>query len=210
MKGSITVDPSKVTGFLRELKQITGATQKQVIRGEATKMVDKALSGTKVAKAETIRANHTPFPEGKRKWTRRNGKLYKLTNRYNGLLWDALESELEAKKKKLLSHRGISKKSFLVMAQAAGLEIVTPAYVVKAEGFDLTTVTGADEVEKGGDYVLTLRNDSTTNIPSDAADSFKAAVSGRVKFFQNNLKKGVFDSVEATAKKYPGIFAQGP
>ncbi len=208
MQGSIDIDADKFSAFLRDLTRVTGKSQRQVIRAEAAKIIEKAMSGTKVARAERIRETNRPPPGGTRKWARVDGKLYRLANRYSDLMWDKLETSLKQTEKKLLSHRGISKKSFLVMAQAAGLEIATPSYVVKAEGFDLSTVTSATEDENGGQYVLSLRNDSRSNASSDALPAFKAAVTGRMKFFQNNLKKGVFDDIAATAKKYPGVFAQ--
>lgn len=209
MKGQLVVDTTKFNAFLRDLRRVTGKSQRTVIRAEAAKIVEKAASSTKAAKAESIRKSHTPYPDGKRKWTRLNGKLYNLTNRYNDQLWSELETQLKERKDTLLARRGLSKKSFLVMAQAAGLVISTPGFVVRAEGFDLSQVTGATEEESGNRYVLTLSNDSTTNAHSNAVHAFSAAATGRMKYFQNNLRKGVFDDIKATTKKYPGIYTNG-
>jgi hypothetical protein len=80
-----------------------------------------------------------------------------------------------------------------------------PGYVAAAttKNGDYPEDAKARENREGSDFSITLQNSRTYS--SSVYDAIRKAMNGREKFFKENLKTGVFKSIETIAAKYPGL-----
>lgn len=187
------------------------ATQRQVIDNEVARVLEKTIANTGKASEEKIVSrvlNRAVFTV--------NGKKVYVANIDTGKGWhvsDAVWGQVIDQQKQSLARKlakiGLSKNSWYLIAQAAGFEISAPSYVKNAR---TTTTNQAADVsiardEQTGAYSIEISN-SMPVLRSpyvNGAQALFSAVVGRQKFFENNVAKGVFDSIDAIAQKYPGI-----
>jgi hypothetical protein len=107
--------------------------------------------------------------------------------------------------------RGLSKKSWFMLAAKMGLPVNAPGYVKKAiarTGKSYPQNYSVTRNENKNSLTFEFVNNQPT-VQFEEAGGYSAlrrALAGRVKFFQNNMKTGVFQSAAAIAKKYKGIY----
>ena len=186
-----------------EIAKAAGVTYKEVVRSEAAKILEAASSNTLAAQVQLIEKNVKAAPRRKL-----NGKLYKMSWKMPDAVWAMAQAQIAASIKRRKASRGLAKKSWKQVADDLGLSIAVPSYVESA-----TTKNGdypgdgkATEESKGSDFAIVLRN-SRTYSPS-VFDAIQKAMNGREKFFRENLKLGVFKSIETIAAKYPGLYTK--
>ena len=118
---------------------------------------------------------------------------------------------------------GLGAQSWLQIAEAAGIDLTkvkgggrianvklkAAREAVASDGRAYKNGT-ANERGTGTKYEITLMNSIPWG-PSVKFDAMLArAVMGRVKYFENNVKKGVFDSLDKMLKAYPNIRVTPP
>jgi hypothetical protein len=128
-----------------------------------------------------------------------------MKNRYPDALWKALQAQITASIKRRKEARGLSKKSWVQAAEKLNLTISVPAYVSSATtpGGDYPENAEASEERNGSDFGIRIKNARTYS--ASVFDAIRKAMNGREKFFKENMKTGVFKSIETIAAKYPGL-----
>ncbi len=204
MDAGVTVQVEKFNAAMREMQsRLAGrATLEQIIDYEVSKIIEAALKGTDAATVNSIRRSLE-----EREWTTLNGKKYKLTNRYPNPVWNAIIAKRKASLTRRLAARGITKQSWLALARQIGFDIEAPSYVRRATVERHTNDENVDSRRdyKTSAYGLAIANHAPLLQFVGAKQAFFSAVVGRRKFFENNLKRGVFNDLAAVAAKYPGI-----
>jgi hypothetical protein len=137
-----------------------------------------------------------------------NGKLYKMSWKMPDAVWAMAQAQIAAAIKRRKASRGLAKKSWIQVAQSIGLSVSAPGYVESAttKNGDYSGDGKATEESNGSDFAIVLRN-SRTYSPS-VFDAIRKAMNGREKFFRENLKLGVFKSIETIAARYPGLYTK--
>lgn len=187
-----------------EIAKAAGVTYKEVVRSETAKILEAAAKNTAAAQVALIEKNAKEKP-----WRKlSNGKKYKMSWKMPDAVWLLVQKQIAASIKRRKAARGLAKKSWKQVADDLGLSVSVPSYVAAA-----TTPKGdypsdgqATEQSKGSDFAIVLRN-SRTYSPS-VFDALRKAMNGREKFFRENLKQGVFKSIETIAAKYPGLYTK--
>ena len=112
---------------------------------------------------------------------------------------------------RLRQARGLSKSSWTQIADSLGIREspAAPGYVRRARstsgrshqlGTSRTIATPAQ-------FVIELENDYRLLINKlQGARILSSAVTGRLRYFEQNLKRGVFSDISIRAKRYPGVF----
>jgi hypothetical protein len=211
-KNTAELDATRFRRMVLEMSKHARITPEQVIDFEAGKMIESALKFTKVAKSGDIRKRVTDQIFN-RPFRTLNGKIYFLGNRYPDAIWSKLKSsqqkEVSEKLKVLLKRRGLAKQSWWLLGKKLGIEIKAPAFAQKAEvaGADLPGNVRFRREGTGKKSILTLVNDSpsATSKGGKGHDAMRKAFRGRLKFFERNMKEGVFQNIKTIAAKYPGI-----
>ena len=132
-----------------------------------------------------------------------------------------LSAKLKRMKKYAKDNRGQSKATWLYVAKRLKLNLDVakgkkiPDIARKALGILPSSLKsklrGWEEGE--ADYVITIKNAGRTVMAPASKkgpggfDAFRKSINGRTKFFQTNLRLGVFKDVEKTLAKYPGLAA---
>lgn len=208
MDPKFTLEVSKFNAAMRDmssrLKNTT--TMQAIIDFEVARIIERALRGTKAATVGGIRRS----AESK-EWTHLDGKVYKLSNRFPNSLWRQIAAKRRESLQRKLAARGLSKQAWLALAQKIGYEIVAPGFVQQASTPNHTNAENVAATREGGGsgkYTLKIANNSPLIRWSDARAAFYGAVVGRRKFFEQNLKRGVFDEMAKIAGKYPGLIVK--
>ena len=127
-----------------------------------------------------------------------------------------LQIELRRRKQYAKDRRGQSKATWIYIAKRAKLKPLTvPAYVQKAFGLFPASLKRKLKGKEVGDknyHILIHNAGRTVMLPKSIKGpggygAFRKAYTGRIAFFKINMKKGVFEKMESTLKKYPGIDA---
>jgi hypothetical protein len=183
-----------------EIAKAAGVTYEQVVKSETQKILEAAARNTIAAQVKLIEANERAQPV-----RFMNGKIYFMNNRYPDALWAQLQAKVKRSIQVSKEARGLSKKSWKQLAERLGFDIDVPGYVAAAttKNGDYPEDAKARENREGSDFSITLQN-SRTYSPS-VYDAIRKAMNGREKFFKENLKTGVFKSIETIAAKYPGL-----
>lgn len=216
-----TVDTRQFTQMCRSLAREVGKPLPKVQRAEVGKVLEKAASYTRSASVAKIRARYADFvPMGMDAYSpqrsRRAGNLkggnlvYYMGNHYPAALW----SRLKARQAQLIARkrmaRGLAKRSWLELANQLGVQINVPGYVAAAvpstgqqyQNTEVKEETGA------GKSVITIINSQPTVIAIGGRRALQAAIDGRTKFYYDNMKRGVFNSIKDVARAYPGLRIQ--
>ena len=147
-------------------------------------------------------------------------KSYWDPNRINPQ-FKILSAKLKRMKKYAKDNRGQSKATWLYVAKRLKLNLDVakgkkiPDIARKALGILPASLKkklrGWEEGE--ADYVITIKNAGRTAMAPASKkgpggfDAFRKSINGRTKFFQTNLRLGVFKDVKKTLDKYPGLAA---
>jgi len=197
---SLTVANLGLMRAFDEIAKAAGVTYEQVVKSETQKILEAAARNTIAAQVKLIEANERAQPV-----RFMNGKIYFMNNRYPDALWAQLQAKVKRSIQVSKEARGLSKKSWKQLAERLGFDIDVPGYVAAAttKNGDYPEDAKARENREGSDFSITLQN-SRTYSPS-VYDAIRKAMNGREKFFKENLKTGVFKSIETIAAKYPGL-----
>ena len=198
----------EVDKFNRAMREMQGrlkqtVTMEKIIDYEVSKIIEMALQKTKAATVSGIRASSES-----KEWTTYQGKKYKLSNRYPRALHLAIAAKRKASLMRKLAARGLSRNAWLTLARAIGFDISAPGFVAAArrpDGKGNEENVSASRNHKEAAYGLEIANNSPINRWSDARPAFFGAVVGRRKFYDQNLKRGVFSDLAKVAAKYPGL-----
>ncbi len=135
-------------------------------------------------------------------------KRYYYLNRYPAAVWAEISRQRKESLESTIRFRGLSKQSWYVVARILGLDPDAPDYV-RSMRVEHPENFHAQRVNNGGDYRLRFSNaQPTVNNPrtrAAGANRLRRAIAGRVKFFEKNLKLGVFNSLAGVARAYPGL-----
>ena len=207
---SINVVASDFSRAMREMSKVTGFSFAEIIRTETKSILEAAAKKTAAAQVKLIQAR----VKGTVARTL-EGKTYLLPGsahaskgwRVSDPIWNAIQLQIKNSIKRRKDARGLSKKSWVQIAEKLGIEISVPNYVAKAttKGGDYPENAKGAEKQEGNAFHIQITN-SRTYSPS-VVDSLRAAIRGRTRFFQNNLKRGVFKKTSDIAAKYPGLKA---
>lgn len=199
---SINVVTSDFSRAMREMSKITGFSFADIIRAETKSILEAAAKKTAAAQVKLIEANVNAKPV-----RTLNGKRYFMKNRYPDAIWKALQLQIKNSIKRRKEARGLSKKSWVQIAEKLGIEISVPNYVAKAttKSGDYPENAKGSEKQEGNAFHIEITN-SRTYSPS-VVDALRAAMRGRTNFFKKNLRLGVFQKTSELAAKYPGLKA---
>lgn len=108
--------------------------------------------------------------------------------------------------------RGLAVQSWVQIADSVELPIRGTAKVRTARGARASNGVFyrngyGDENVSDTAYQIRMVNVLPYNNKIGMAGMFGRAMSGRVKYFENNLRRGVFDSMQTVASRYPGLRA---
>jgi hypothetical protein len=135
-----------------------------------------------------------------------NGKKYKLDYRYPDRVWRDLQAQEQESIKKRVASIGWGAKAWFELANAIGLTIAPGIAATAVEpGKDARTYVSSAEEQTDSTYKLSVSNSSRLQNWIGGRTAFFSAIAGRVGFFNQNLKHGVFNDMKQVAAKYPGI-----
>lgn len=216
MSAKIQVDISQFSSIIRDIAAMAKVTPEQVLKYEVTKIMERALKLTKVAKAGDIRDAYAKKLEGSNKAKKEKYIAY-LVKKFNidaRNAWQKIVERNNTERDERLARRGISKKSWLDIANQFGLTLSgVPAYVsgAKVKGQSIVASQGAVRKTSAGANVSFEGNNSMAAALSPGGKgrfAIKDAIYGREKLFFIGLKKGVFDSIKSICAKYPGLIVK--
>lgn len=189
--------------FTRELGRKSKVSLQEVIESEVSAILSKAAKSKnlRIATEASIRKSNI----GKT-WMTHEGKKVNRTWRFTDAKWAAVNQTLENSIKKKMQKRGLGSSAFIDIADKAGLIIKAPSVARKAKkppGFNtLTMVNKNIDPER---FFIMVENRSRILRFANGSQALFGAIAGRIKFFETNMKRGVFKSSATIAKKYPGI-----
>jgi hypothetical protein len=211
------------------LARVTGKSIEQVVKSEMSTLLEATMNNTRAATATGIRKRHeakkfVALPANAYAPTtltglksRANAKidthgnlLYFLGNNYPPALWNLIDRKRKLDLEKELHARGLAKKSWLYVARALGVPVSAPGFVQRAiptTGREYPQNIAARKLIDQNKIVVSFRNAQPTVNTEQAGGrrALQTAINGRVKFFLQNTIKGVFNSMQEIAKKYPGL-----
>lgn len=222
------VDTSAFNAMCKTGARLSAVPYDVFVRSEVGKVMEAAVKFTPAIQVQKARMQHesaqfssqpasmySPKSKGPRniKTNKKGGGyiVYYLGNRYPNQLWGAMSGRRRAKLARILGARGLAKKSWLRIAEELGIAIKAPGFVRKAIATtqkqypDIST-----RVQKSQSQIrIDITNaQPTVNIPRvGGAKALRLAISGRVKFYEQNVMRLVFNDVAKIAKAYPGIKA---
>jgi hypothetical protein len=217
---TITIDASLFTAMCRELADKAKAPDDEVLREETGRVLSRAVQLTPAASVQgitghsgralfSLQAATLYSPQRPQRRNLRGSRvMYKLTNRYPDQLWAKLTDARNQDLKKRLAARGLAKQSWWKIGKLLGLDVDAPAYVQQAvakTGKDYPQDESARTIREDGRIGYEGENSQPTINAIGGAEILENAMAGRIDFFLANMKKGVFDSMDEIARKYPGV-----
>jgi hypothetical protein len=198
------------------LSKASGTAIPDICDNEMARILEKSISLTPAAKVAKIRANaesrewgmhKTGIPPKrtfKGKLSPGGYKRYKYGNKYPDQVWAKISDQRKASVLEKIARRGLSKQSWLKLAQLLDLDVKATKLVQKlpanfAGNFAVSRNRG------DGKYSVNIRNAQPTVNRIGGSRILKKAVAGRVKFFETNIRNGVLSEMDKFAKAYPGI-----
>jgi hypothetical protein len=205
---SLNIVASDFTRAMRDMANITGTSFQDIIRAETKSILQAAAKKTQAAQVKLITAR----VQGTVARTL-NGKTYLMPGSANASagwklpddIWAAIQTQIKKSITRRKEARGLSKKSWMQIAESLGISISVPSYVEKAKttGGDYPQNATGTENQIGSAFFIEITN-SRTYSPS-VRDAIRAAMRGRTNFFKKNLRLGFFKKTSDIAAKYPGI-----
>lgn len=188
--------------FTVDLAREIGATGRNVLRHEVARVMEAAIRKTEKATIASIDrsiARRSP-------WRTYDGKRYNITWRHPDARWNMIAERLAHSRAMKIGEIGHAKANWLEIANALQEEVKAPQKVRKqaAQG----NIPAGAEVDETDDWRTTITINSQSRALFYGANGRQvlfAAITGRIEYFRNNMRRGVFDSASATAKKYKGI-----
>lgn len=107
--------------------------------------------------------------------------------------------------------RGVSKQSWLQIAQELGLNLDPPAFVVRAKrtnGREYKNGTARRMLEATAAFIEISNADPIVVGRLNGARILQKSIDARLKAFGIEMRKGVFDDIAARARRYPGLFTK--
>lgn len=175
-----------------------------VIRSEATSVIEGAMRRTKNAQAGRIRADFES-----KEWTTFNGKKYHIAVwRLPDALWREIQARRRERLQTKLNSRGLARQSWIHVASSLGRTIAAPAFVANANYKGRQYPIDGDKREDGtgANYALTIINSSPIVQAAGGRAALLSAMQGRISYFRRNMEHRGFRTLAERAKKYPGIF----
>lgn len=147
---------------------------------------------------------------------RGGGGVWHLVNKHYerdadwNLFQEMTRDRLELLKKYTLewvARRGMPKASWYWIAEAIGGALRATAVVINAtvKGRALKEVSSAEKKEDSNSFTITCRNSSIAAMKKDGAGILERTLAGRVKYFGQNLERGVFESMKNVERAYPNL-----
>jgi hypothetical protein len=175
--------------------------------GENKKTVKEILVNGKITNVRSVKKYGV--------WVETKKKRYWDPKKLNPK-WRPLQKALKFAKERAKRMKGLSKATWFEIAyqlkmthQISPKKAVTVTMKKAWQNMKGTRVMGVlSGTEKGeAHYTLTMKNFSDKALTPGANGfiAFTKAWGGRIKFFEENLTRGVFNSVKNTARKYPGM-----
>jgi hypothetical protein len=116
-------------------------------------------------------------------------------------------SELKRRTTEWIARRGMPKASWYWIAEEIGYALKAASVVLNAavRGRALKEVAHAQKKEEANGFTIICRNSSIAAIKKDAEGILSRTLDGRVKYFRQNLERGVFDSMKNVERSYPNL-----
>ena len=179
----------------------SSVSQKQVVDSEVIKIIEKTIKNTKHATLKSIQKSIDRRPP----YRTYNGKIYKITNRFPDSVWNFISGRLNESMERKISAMSLARKTWYELGIKIG-PIKAPVETKVAHSkVDPAGNVAITREEVNGNYGLTIENNSPLIRCSGSSQALFSAIAGRTNFFKQNLRRGVFDSMESVVKKYPGI-----
>jgi hypothetical protein len=217
----VTIDTTRFEEMCEALAAEIHVPIDNIVREELGRVLSKTIENTDAAdvskiknKSENARLSmqrasiYQPQRPSRRKLVQGNFVLYDLSHHYPDALWQAIQRSRAMDVAKRLKARGLAKQSWWLMGQKLGLTVDAPAYVKKAKA---TTGREYSEDEKVSQRVssdevsYTMDNYQPTVNAINGEEAIERAIDGRMGYFMENLRRGVFDNLERIALKYGGV-----
>lgn len=191
--------------MLEELAAIDTTIEfKDVVKGTAERVVGSAQRFTKAAEPGKIRAHYAT-----KQYTSFGGKVYKLSNRMPDATWGGIDRQNKENLQTKLSARGLSKQSWQWVAESFGRTVAgAPGYVTAANYRSRQYPVDGASTEQGdaSAYTLEIANTSPIVQAASGRNALLRAMKGETRYFEMNMEKRAFATLESRVKKYPGIF----
>lgn len=197
---------------LREMERaLRGrASHADITDHEVARILEAASRRTGDADRSKIRefvSKRTVFRIDGKKWRTRDWKTGKDW-RVPDAIWSEMRNQRQRQLTRKLAAVGITRRSWKDITDKMGQQISVPGFVASASVSVPTsqnTDTGRTVTTRS--FIRMIKNKHPLlNVPAtEGIQAFFSAVGGRVRFFHENLKRGVFSDIDAVARKYPGM-----
>ena len=107
----------------------------------------------------------------------------------------------------LLKRRGLPKTAWAILAANLGFTLKAASVVINSTiGKKPLSELGHAEIEQTStSFTIHASNQSIASLKKDAAGILQRTINGRIKYFERNLEKGVFDSMKHVEHAYPNL-----
>lgn len=209
----------------KELSDV--ASFKNVVDGEAVSVLNMAAKRTGKASKEIINIRYAINDSHKIKGVRTpqnkkmvgrvkvGGKWHNTRFLYPDAKYRLIKAKMAKLKKSALSRinsakavwYAAAKKANLPMAKFQGTAKYEKALRAQWRTFTDRANLRGDQIKASGKYAVEVfsAHGALLNNAVKGKDALQHSMAGRVKYFETNLKKGVFDKCSTIAKRYPSI-----
>ena len=177
--------------------------------GQDGKYGSKSRNNPKISNGRNVWYLRRSEKDGQLKKFKINGEYHfnkKIFKEYKAL--DAIRRKrMSAEVKERAARRGLPKQTFLHLAELIGKPFKVPSYVsgARVNGKILRHLSSVSITDKGSIFSMEFTSRSKAAQVFGGEKALISALKGRVKFFQQNMERGVFKTAKATAAKYRGI-----
>jgi hypothetical protein len=183
-----------------EIAKAAGVAYQDVVRAETKSILESALKRTRAAQVASITANVQSRPVRSFE-----GKKYRMFWRMRDEVWKGIQNQIKASIARRKAARGLSKKSWLQLAQDLGISIDAPGYVAASTSSKGDYPENATGKENKSAQAFSIKITNSRTYDRTIFDAIRAAMAGRAEFFKKNLQEGVFEKIGSIAAKYPGL-----
>jgi len=210
VKNDFTIDTSNFDRAVRELANLSGKSVDDVLRSEIASIIATTINKTTFATEQSIgksnasgvyiRDPQNPIYQG--------GRIVQLNWRIKDYQWALLQSKLAEQVRRI----GITKQSWLRLADKMGLSLVKPRPTrlskiesASANGKKIDAPVSYSRQISQNSTGYEIKNSMRSALRGGGGRILLQAINGRTGFFYNNLRNGVFSKMATIAKKYPGF-----
>lgn len=215
MSVDFKLDAANFNSAMAEMeKRIDAAEFEDIILSETSAVLKKAISLTQKAKKKEIRqAVMKRIPnKNSRGWYKPTGAAARKRSwRIKDAQWKAYLKRKRAEAVERSKRAGLSAQTWLEIGQDLGLRPKAPAGVRKAtyQGKPVTHKAQGSRMARGQQrFGVELIYRNPAGRYAGAKSALGRAIRGRAKFFERNLREGVFYDAAQIAAKYPGLKIQ--